>query len=37
MKRVRLRELGMKIGRYNVGKWNAITDVINISFNNFIM
>ncbi|MEH6891556.1 P1 family peptidase [Bacillus sp. JJ864] len=27
MKRVRLRELGIKIGRYDVGKWNAITDV----------
>ncbi|MFM1651879.1 P1 family peptidase [Brevibacillus sp. B_LB10_24] len=25
--RVRVRELGIKIGRFNPGKWNAITDV----------
>ncbi|ENQ3107927.1 Peptidase family S58 [Bacillus sp. 491mf] len=30
MKRVRLSELGMKIGKYNVGKWNAITDVTGV-------
>ncbi|MEI4828704.1 P1 family peptidase [Bacillus sp. FJAT-53711] len=27
MKRVRLRELGVEIGKYDAGKWNAITDV----------
>lgn len=27
MKRVQLRELGIKAGKYDVGKWNAITDV----------
>ncbi|MCS0543681.1 P1 family peptidase, partial [Aeromonas veronii] len=30
MNRVRLRDLGIKIGRYEIGTYNAITDIPNV-------
>ncbi|HEY7032371.1 MAG TPA: hypothetical protein VH482_13615, partial [Thermomicrobiales bacterium] len=29
-KRVRARELGIRIGPYDTGRWNAITDVAGV-------